>query len=161
MNAAFSGVNPHHIFELWVQLSGRNYYQFVREPDGSVVDRARPAEVQPEGMSLVALGQRLIEIPVLEFLPSRPSSINWSAWDWQKMETKPGGYVDVNLVVRVRTHDPETNKSRIWWAAGSLLPEDPTKEYLCRYDELAHFNDILAPADSVLSFIRSVENPGF
>jgi hypothetical protein len=159
MNAVFSGLNPHHIFELWVQLTGRNYFQFVREPDGSIVDRARPGEAQSKGMSLVFLGRRLIEIPVLEFLPGRPKGVNWNAWDWQKMEST--GYTDVNLVVLIRTHDPETNKSRIWWAAGSLLPEDPTKEYLCRYDELAHFNDLLAPAESVLSFIRSIENPGF
>lgn len=158
MSTVFAGLNPHHLFELWVQLTGRNYYQLVREPDGTVTDRARPAEAQPEGVSLVALGEQLIEIPVLEFLPDRPSSISWMPWDWQKMETKPPGYTDVNLVVRIRTHDPETNKSRIWWAAGSLLPDDPTKEYLNRYDELAHFNDILAPAESVLSFICSIQN---
>jgi hypothetical protein len=156
MSAVFAGLNPRHVFELWLQLASLNYRQLVRQPDGSVLDLARPAEAQPKGVSLVALAEQLAAIPALEYVPTMPATVNWNAWDWQKMETKPGGYTEICLVVRVRTHGPVEDRARIWWAACSLIPDQPGRAVFVRYDRMDHHNIIIAPADDVLAFVERI-----
>lgn len=159
MNAVFSGLNPHHCFELWVQFQNLNYRQLVRQPDGSVLDLARPTEAQSVGMSIVPLAEQLAALPALEYLPDKPRSVNWHGWDWQKMTLKPAGYTEVNLVVLARTHNPETDLARVWWAAGSLIPNEPDKEAIFIGNRLDHYNWVTAPVETVLAFLESAHSP--
>lgn len=155
--SVFNGLNPYHVFELWVQLADLDYRQFMRQPDGTVVDESRPPEAQPQGVSLVALAEQLAAIPVLEYVQHMPEKVNWNAWDWQAMALKKGGYTEVCLVVRIRTHNPEEDKARIWWAACSFIPDQPERAVFVRYDRLDHNNIIIAPAADVLAFIEQIE----
>jgi hypothetical protein len=157
MTRVFNGLNPYHCFELWVQVASLNYVQLMRQPDDTVLDYARPAWAQPVNASVVYLAEQLAAIPVLDYLPDRPASVNWDAWDWQAMRTKPGGYTEVNLVVRARTYHPETKVARVWWVAGSIIPDEPDKEIFYRADRLDHFNWMTAPADDVLAFIERIQ----
>jgi len=157
MSTVFAGLNPHHVFELWLQLASLSYRQLVRQPDGTVRDLARPDDAQPLDVSIVALAEQLAAIPALEYAPSMPASVNWNAWDWQQMETKPGGYTEICLVVRARTHDPTDDTARIWWAACSLIPDQPGRAVFVRYDRMDHHNIIIAPADDVLAFTERVK----
>jgi hypothetical protein len=157
MSTVFAGLNPHHVFELWLQLASLSYRQLVRQPDGTVRDLARPDDAQPLDVSIVALAEQLAAIPALEYAPSMPASVNWNAWDWQQMETKPGGYTEICLVARARTHDPTDDTARIWWAACSLIPDQPGRAVCVRYDRMDHHNIIIAPAADVLAFIERVK----
>jgi len=157
MSTVFAGLNPHHVFELWLQLASLSYRQLVRQPDGTVRDLARPDDAPPLDVSIVALAEQLAAIPALEYAPSMPASVNWNAWDWQQMETKPGGYTEICLVARARTHDPTDDTARIWWAACSLIPDQPGRAVCVRYDRMDHHNIIIAPAADVLAFIERVK----
>lgn len=157
MSTVFAGLNPHHVFELWLQLASLSYRQLVRQPDGTVRDLARPDDAQPLDVSIVALAEQLAAIPALEYAPSMPASVNWNAWDWQQMETKPGGYTEICLVARARTHDPTDDTARIWWAACSLIPDQPGRAVCVRYDRMDHHNIIIAPAADVLACIERVK----
>lgn len=157
MSAVFAGLNPCHVFELWLQLASLNYRQLVRQPDNTVRDLVRPDGARPGSVSLVALAEQLAAIPALEYAPAMPASVNWNAWDWQKMTQKPGGYTEICLVVRARTHDPVTDTARIWWAACSLIPDQPGRAIFVRYDRMDHNNIIIAPADDVLAFCERVK----
>lgn len=157
MSTVFAGLNPHHVFELWLQLASLSYRQLVRQPDGTVRDLARPDDAQPLDVSIVALAEQLAAIPALEYAPSMPASVNWNAWDWQTMKQKPGGYTEICLVARARTHDPTDDTARIWWAACSLIPDQPGRAVCVRYDRMDHHNIIIAPAADVLAFIERVK----
>lgn len=157
MNPVFNRLNPSDVFELWAQWgNGANYVELVRQPDGTVYDRARPADAQPQGVSLAALAGQLAALPALDYAPTMPASVNWNAWDWQTMKQKPGGYTDVCLVVLVRAHDPASHNALRWWAACSLIPDQPGRAVVVRYDRMDHNNIIIAPADAVLAFIERI-----
>lgn len=157
MSTVFAGLNPHHVFELWLQLASLSYRQLVRQPDGTVRDLARPDDAQPLDVSIVALAEQLAALPALDYAPTMPASVHWNAWDWQTMKQKPGGYTDVCLVVLVRAHDPASHNALRWWAACSLIPDQPGRAVVVRYDRMDHHNIIIAPADDVLAFIERVK----
>lgn len=158
MSAVFNRLNPPDVFELWAQWdNGANYVELIRQPDGATYDRARPAAAQPQAVDLTALAGQLAAVPALEYVPAMPASVHWNAWDWQQMETKPGGYTEICLVARARTHDPTDDTARIWWAACSLIPDQPGRAVCVRYDRMDHHNIIIAPAADVLAFIERVK----
>ena len=105
-------------------------------------DVSRPPDVRVCGIDVPALLQ-LLDMPVLEYVPSLPKSVAWTAWDWQTMTTKPGGYTPVALVVDLRAYDVASDTADLLYLACSRIPLEPQHGACYIGDRLDHGNYVV------------------
>jgi len=159
---ALRGIVPSQVFEITVQVDdGRDYHQYVLMEDGSVCDFSRPLAYRRCNIDLIQIADKLLDISVIEYTPTLPHSVQWNAWDWEEMKTKPGGYTPVILWVDVRQYNPATDEAKQWRMACSIVPDDPELAACAVFNRYDHFNYITTEASQVVSFVEMVNTNDF
>lgn len=124
--SVFLHVKPDYVWDITLEIDdGADYVQFVylgEELGGC--DMSRPANVRECQVDVASLARQFRKARFVDFVDELPPSVNWDAWNWDKMTMDDGGYTPVFLSATIKEWDPEAEQTTVWWVSCSVVPDE-------------------------------------